>query len=63
MSNVAKTVNVDLQVYGDDDMDVQEKSIPELFDMEITRAALIIFTSGTTGMYFTAFSAKSASCN
>jgi len=49
MSNVAKTVNVDLQVYGDDDMDVQEKSIPELFDMEITRAALIIFTSGTTG--------------
>ncbi|CAO3680188.1 unnamed protein product [Umbelopsis vinacea] len=49
MTSVAKTANVELQLYGDDDMDVQEKSIPELFDMELTRSALIIFTSGTTG--------------
>ncbi|KAI9285113.1 long-chain-fatty-acid--CoA ligase [Umbelopsis sp. AD052] len=49
MGNVAKTAKIDLQVFGDSDMDVQEKAIPELFDMEITRPALIIFTSGTTG--------------
>jgi acyl-coenzyme A synthetase/AMP-(fatty) acid ligase len=51
MGNVAKTAKIDLQVFGDSEMDVQEKAIPELFDMEITRPALIIFTSGTTGTY------------
>lgn len=49
MGNVARTAEIKLQVFGDSDMDVQEKAIPELFDMEITRPALIIFTSGTTG--------------
>jgi acyl-coenzyme A synthetase/AMP-(fatty) acid ligase len=50
MGNVAKSAEINLQVFGDSDMDVQEMAIPELFDMESTRPALIIFTSGTTGM-------------
>jgi hypothetical protein len=51
MANIAKNANIDLEAFGDSDMDVQENTIPELFDMDITRSALIIFTSGTTGMY------------
>lgn len=59
ITSVAKTANIELQLYGDDDMDVQEKSIPELFDMEITRSALIIFTSGTTGRHIQRGASKS----
>lgn len=52
VSKVAQSANIELKVFSDEEMsDVPNQTLPELFDMELSRRALIIFTSGTTGIY------------
>ncbi|KAG2183637.1 hypothetical protein INT43_006645 [Umbelopsis isabellina] len=50
ISKVAQSANIELKVFSDEEMsDVSEQMLPKLFDMDLSRRALIIFTSGTTG--------------
>jgi malonyl-CoA/methylmalonyl-CoA synthetase len=50
ISKVAQSAKIEMKVFSDEDMDVPEQALPEVFDMDISRRALIIFTSGTTGI-------------
>jgi malonyl-CoA/methylmalonyl-CoA synthetase len=50
MAKVAEAAKLEMMILRDEDMDISDETIPEVFDMELTRRALIIFTSGTTGM-------------
>lgn len=56
ITKVAQSANIEVKVFSDKEMDdIPEQALPDLFDMEISRRALIIFTSGTTGIHFISY--------